>query len=192
MVDPGGITPAMLNMTDGVIALRPLRLDDAAHIWLAIQESRAALQQWLPTAGRVASADELRAYAAMAQQDLSAGIAYDFAVQDAPDGYLLGGIGLTQINRHHRFANLYYWIRTSRTRQGIACRAIRLAARFGLEVLGLQRVEIVVELGNIASMRAAEKAGARREAMLRNRLVNNGRAVDAAMFSLIPSDLTDW
>ena len=80
---------------------------------------------------------------------------------------LLGGCGLSQINRNHRFANLYYWVRTSRTRQGVARRAIRLAARFGIESLGLQRVEVVVQVGNVASMRAAEGAGAQREGVLR-------------------------
>jgi RimJ/RimL family protein N-acetyltransferase len=63
-----------------------------------------------------------------------------------------------------------YWIRTSRTREGAATEAIRLLADFGFATLGLVRVEIVVALGNFSSQRAAEKAGAYREGLLRNRI----------------------
>ena len=46
-----------------------------------------------------------------------------------------------------------------------------------------------VNLDNVASLRVAEKVGAIREGILRNRLVNADRADDAVMFSLIPNDL---
>jgi RimJ/RimL family protein N-acetyltransferase len=55
-------------------------------------------------------------------------------------------------------------------------------ARFG-------RAEIVVETGNVASRRAAEKAGARFECVARNRLFKRGGWVDAAMYALVPEDV---
>jgi RimJ/RimL family protein N-acetyltransferase len=58
---------------------------------------------------------------------------------------------------------------------------------FGFATLGLIRIEIVVAVGNFGSQRAAEKAGAYREGLLRNRIVQRGEARDAYMFSLIPS-----
>jgi len=58
---------------------------------------------------------------------------------------LLGGCGLTNPNRRHQFANLYYWVRNSAARQGVAPAAVRLAARFAFAELRLQRVEIVVD-----------------------------------------------
>jgi ribosomal-protein-serine acetyltransferase len=85
----------------------------------------------------------------------------------------------------HRFANLGYWIRTSRTREGAAREAIRLLVDFGFATLGLVRIEIVVAVGNISSQRAAEKTGAYREGLLRNRITHRREALDAYMFSLV-------
>jgi RimJ/RimL family protein N-acetyltransferase len=50
-------------------------------------------------------------------------------------------------------------------------------------------VEIVMSVDNTASRRAAEKAGARLEGMLHNRIYLHGIAHDAFMFSLVPADL---
>ena len=50
------------------------------------------------------------------------------------------------------------------------------------------RLEIVCALGSEASQRVAEKAGAVREGVLRDRLVLHDRPCDAVMYSLIRSD----
>jgi len=86
--------------------------------------------------------------------------------------------------------NLGYWVRTTAAGRGIATQAARLMARFAFEQVGLHRVEIVAAIPNIASQRVAEKTGAVREGVLRNRLLIRGVSQDAMLFSLIPSDLS--
>jgi ribosomal-protein-serine acetyltransferase len=103
---------------------------------------------------------------------------------------LLGGVGLNFINRVHQVGNLGYWVRTSAAGQGIATSAARGMARYGFEEVGLHRIEILAAVPNIASQRVAEKAGAVREAVLRNRLLIGGKSQDAVMFSLIPEDIS--
>ena len=113
---------------------------------------------------------------------------YSFVITDARTGALLGSVGLNCIRRAHRFANLGYWVRSGQAGRGAATAATRLTARFGFEELGLTRIEIVAAAGNIASQRVAEKAGAKKEALLRNRLIVGGRPHDAVMYSLVPAD----
>ena len=60
-------------------------------------------------------------------------------------------------------------------------RLTRLLAEFGW----LIRLELVIEPQNTASQRVAEKAGAKREGLLRNRLTINGKSRDAWMYSFI-------
>jgi len=67
-----------------------------------------------------------------------------------------------------------------------ASSAARLCARFSIQELGLQRIEILVATGNIASQRVAVKSGTAREGALRNRLNYHGRFHDAVVFSFIP------
>ena len=93
------------------------------------------------------------------------------------------------INKADSFANLGYWVRTSKTRQGIATIATRLVARFGFDELKLNRIEIVVATDNIASLRVATKVGAMREGLMRRRTVVRDRTYDAVMFSLISEDI---
>lgn len=62
-------------------------------------------------------------------------------------------------------------------------------AQFAFEELKYSRLEIVVATGNMSSLRVAEKAGARREGVLRNRLILHGKLHDAVMHSLVPEDL---
>jgi RimJ/RimL family protein N-acetyltransferase len=114
---------------------------------------------------------------------------YNFVVEDRRDGTFLGGVGLNTIVWAHGYANLGYWVRSSCAGRGVATVAALLAASFGFTKLALQRIEIVAAVGNVASQRVAERAGAKREGVLRNRLLLHGRAVDAVMYSLIPADL---
>jgi RimJ/RimL family protein N-acetyltransferase len=58
---------------------------------------------------------------------------------------------LNAVNRVHGFANLGYWVRTRKTRHGVATLAVRMAARFSFETLGLNRVELLVPTANIPS-----------------------------------------
>jgi len=85
-------------------------------------------------------------------------------------------------------ANMAYWVRASRAGEGIATIAANLVARYSFEKLGLHRIEIVVSKENAASLRIAEKLGAVREGLLRNRLQVQGSPCDAYMHSLIPKD----
>ncbi|KAL6894236.1 hypothetical protein ACP4OV_008334 [Aristida adscensionis] len=73
--------------------------------------------------------------------------------------------------------------------RGVATAAVRraVAAAFG-EVEGLRRVEALVDVANPASQRVLEKAGFRREAVLRKYAVLKGAVRDMVMFSFIDTD----
>lgn len=93
---------------------------------------------------------------------------------------------LNHIQRQAGFCNLGYWVRQSREGQGAASSVVRELARFGFEQLRLNRIEIVVAVGNEASLRVARKCGAVEEGVLRNRVVMGGQPMPAHMLSLIP------
>ena len=175
-------------LCDDLIAIRPWRAADAKAAFDAILESKAETAVWLADVSRVASVAEVEGYVVHATEEWTSESSYNFVIVDARDTTFLGSCGLTQVNRRHLFANLFYWVRTGQTGRGVASRAARLTARFGCEVLGLQRIEVVVEVDNIASLRAAAKAGAVHEGVLRNRLNSRGAARNAVMFSFIPGD----
>ena len=112
----------------------------------------------------------------------------NFKITDPKDGSLVGMCGFRIDNENHR-ANLGYWIRTSKTGQGVATAATVLLAKWGFRVVQLRRIEITVATGNQRSQRVAEKSGAHREGVLRNLLYMHDRSHDAVMYSLIPGDI---
>ncbi len=175
--------------SDERLLIRPYRRSDVEALYEAVRESISEVEQWLPWCHPEYTRAESEAWIAERSEAWLSGEAYDFGIFDARSTELWGGCGLNYINRDHQLANLGYWVRTSCTGRGIASDAVRLLAHFGFEELRLTRIEIVVVEANKPSLRVAEKVGATREGVLRNRLVLHDRALDAVMFSLIPGDL---
>ncbi len=169
--------------------LRRYRMEDEDALFEAVRESIPELAEWMFWCHPGYSKDESRAWLERRDAEWEQGSSYDYAMVDAESGRLLGGCGLNAVNKLYRMANLGYWVRTGAARRGVATAAARALAELGFQELGLTRIEIVVATGNAASQRVAEKVGAVREGVLRNRLQVANRLQDAVMFSMVPGDL---
>lgn len=170
--------------------LRPYRAEDTDALYEAVRESMNDLTRWMTSwCHEGYTIDESRAFIMSRDEARAKEVEYSFGIFDAQTLAYMGGVGLNHFVPEYLYANLGYWVRTSCAGRGVAPRAALLAARFGFEELGLQRIEIVAAVENIASQRAAEKTGALREGVLRKRLLLHGQAVDAVMYSLVAEDV---
>jgi ribosomal-protein-serine acetyltransferase len=176
-------------LSDGKVSLRPYQAGDADDVYMAVRESLTELSLWMPWAHPYYSLKESRHWLKGKPSEWKHGIAYDFAIRDGRDGVYLGGCGINRIDRENRVANLGYWIRSARTGQGLAVAATLLLARWGFKELGLNRIEILVATENERSLRVAEKTGARREGIMRNRISLPDRVHDGVMFALVPGEV---
>ena len=174
---------------DGIL-LRPYCPEDAAHMYEAVTESVQEARKWLPWCHAGYTLEESENWIKLCGENWDKGAAYEFAVFDSRTGRYLGGCGLNHIDPAYKTANLGFWVRTSQTKHGVATTAAVLLVRFGLTELHLNRIEIIAAVENSKSQRVAEKAGAKREGILRNRIPLDGRAHDAVVFSFIPQDLS--
>jgi ribosomal-protein-serine acetyltransferase len=175
-----------LQLTDEGLLLRPFRLTDSEQLSCAVQESLKELKPWMSWATDGYDERAAREYITIARARWEEHTFYGFAMVRGDD--LLGACTLSSIHPIYHFCNLGYWVRSSCQGQGIAGRAAKLVARFAFEHLGLIRVEIVIAVGNHASLRVAEKIGAHYEGILLNRMVVGKSIYDAHMYSLLPSD----
>jgi ribosomal-protein-serine acetyltransferase len=178
-----------VELTDGKIILRPYHSGDTKATYKAIWESLAEISTWLPFAHKDYSIKETRDWVKQRPKDWKKGHSYEFVILDAKDRMIIGGCGLNRVDKENRRANLGYWVRTNRTGEGVATAATLLLAKWGFEALKLVRIEILVATGNERSLRVAEKAGARREGTLRNRINIHDRMHDAVMYSLVPGEV---
>jgi ribosomal-protein-serine acetyltransferase len=168
----------------GICSLRTYDLSDAESLSEAAHESVAEVSLWLPWCReqyRNTDAAEWISSRALLRAE---GREYHFAIVGI-GGELLGGCGISQINRIHKFGNVGYWVRTSATGRGVATEAVRRLAEFAFQNTDLVRLEIVCAAGNERSGRVAVRAGAIREGVLRKRLLLRGRPVDATMYGLV-------
>ena len=171
-------------------ALRPYQADDVLPLCEAASESVADIYPWMPWCHPGYTIEDSRSWIE-SRLDAWGKPDYDFVIVERTTARFLGAVGLNQINRVHDFANLGYWVRSSAAGRGIAVLAVRLCARFGFDELQLHRLEIVVDIDNRRSQRVAEKAGATREGLARQRCKTGTTYRDACMFSLLSVDLGD-
>jgi ribosomal-protein-serine acetyltransferase len=176
-----------VSLTDGKILLRPYRKDDVETQYRATLMSLKELMDWMPWAHTGYDISETKIWLKKCAEDWKNGTAYNFIICDIASAEVIGGCGL-QLNKIDNWANLGYWVRSDRTGQGIAVAATKLLAKWGFDVLKMNRLEIHVAVDNQRSLRVAEKSGAKREGILRNRMMLNGKAHDAVMHSLIPGE----
>jgi ribosomal-protein-serine acetyltransferase len=173
----------------GSVGISPFRASDKVALFDAVRESANEICTWMVWCRPDYSLADSASFISSCNADWKQGRRYSFVIFDPSDGFFLGSVGLSGICPAHKFANVGYWVRTGMTRRGVASAALRLAARFAFERIGLQRLEIVMPAENRASVRVAEKAGADFEGVMRDRLVLGGKAHDALLYSLVRGDL---
>jgi RimJ/RimL family protein N-acetyltransferase len=175
--------------SDGRIALRRYVPEDIDALYAAVDESRAVIGRWMPWCHAAYGREDAAHWVNTREQAWAEGNELSMLIVDAASGSLLGSSGLNQFNRINGFANLGYWVRASAQRQGVASAAARLVASYAFGSVGLDRVEILAAVDNVASQRTAERVGAHFEGICRNRLKQFGGVADAALYALIPADL---
>ncbi|HEY3050188.1 MAG TPA: GNAT family protein [Gaiellaceae bacterium] len=123
-----------------------------------------------------------------AEEQWRSGSGAPFVIADAAGERPLGLLNL-QFGADEEVAGLAVSVFPEARGRGIASRALRLGATWGLRELGLRRVFAEAAADNEASIRAIEKAGFQREGVLRAHCKTHGRRHDCVMFSLLPEDV---
>jgi ribosomal-protein-serine acetyltransferase len=130
------------HLTHDGLVLRPFEEADADAFAHAARTSVDTVGAWMPWCTPDYTPADALFWFDLCRESVVNGTAHDLGVFDASTGELLGGAGLNQINSLHRMANLGYWVRSSKQRQGIARRCVSALTALGFQTLGLQRIEM--------------------------------------------------
>jgi ribosomal-protein-alanine N-acetyltransferase len=98
--------------------------------------------------------------------------------------------GYTRWNQDNCLAVLGYDLARRHWRQGLMSEAVAAVLRLGFEQMRLHRVEATVIAGNTASAALLNRAGFRREGVLRERVLKRGVFRDVWMFGMARADWT--
>ncbi len=180
--------PDVEVLTDGRLRLRRVDPEDVDPLLAAVQESLDELMVWMPWAHPDYSRDDACWFVCSSWLNWHSGTAFEFVIERAEDGLLVGMCGLNGVTASDGRGNLGYWVRSSHTRQGICTDAARLVARFGLGQLGMSRIRLFHAVGNLGSQRVAEKVGFVLEGVQRQRITLHMTKHDTKLYSLVSLD----
>jgi RimJ/RimL family protein N-acetyltransferase len=192
--DYPAVTPALPSapppLGDGAIVLRPYAETDVPDLVKACSDPET--QRWLfmlPTPYTASDGREFLAQAATGWEQEHAAF---YCIADAASDRLLGGIALHADESWAGVAEIGYHVAPWARRRGVATAAARLVAHWGLEVLGLARVQILADTRNAGSCAVATGLGFTCEGLRRSDHGREGDLGDHAVFSLLAGDPHPW
>ena len=111
-----------------------------------------------------------------------------WAIHDERNRHI-GFTGIHNIDWRHRCANSGIVIgEKGAWGQGYATDTMRVRTKFAFETLNLHRVESEACTENVASQKALEKTGYKREGIFRKRVWNEGRWQDTIRYAILDED----
>jgi len=173
-------------LSDGTIALREKTEADVPALVSAVQDPL------IPRYTRVPSPygeRQAREFLVEQRRRREEGIELSLLVVDAENDDLLGSVG-ARVDRENERAEIGYWVAREARGRGVASSAVVLLGTWLFGALELARLQIHTEVDNVASQRVAERAGFRREGVLRSYELIEGRPIDVVMFAALPGELT--
>jgi RimJ/RimL family protein N-acetyltransferase len=133
-----------------------------------------------------------RAWVDRQREARAAGTKLTLAITRAGEDVALGNVNLVGFSDDGRQASLGYWLVPAARGHGLALGAARLLSGWGLERLGLTRIELAILPGNAPSRRLAERLGAAPEGIRQASHQAEGRAWDTAIYALHPPPGAGW
>jgi RimJ/RimL family protein N-acetyltransferase len=181
------VPPPEQALSDGVVTLRRWDAGDVPALIRAIDgdpEISSFLELIPQPYGEAEATAWVAAAAAMWREQTGS----PFAVLVGDE--VAGGAGITWLDRGDGVGDVGYWLRREARGRGYTTRAVRLLARWAFD-LGCERLQIRADTENAVSIRVAERAGFRREGVMRSIRFNPrlGRRMNFALYSLLPDEL---
>ena len=172
------------DLHDGDLYLRPL---EKRHVepMAALAEDDDVLRHTFVRAPF--TSDDAVAWVARYVEGWGDGARAGFAIEDESRSFL-GFCALVSIDGARKEAEIGYITTREARGRGIGTRMLRLITCWALEELGLERVELRIDVENPASARMAEKAGFQHEGTLRNVYFKDDRRIDLMIYSRLKDE----
>ena len=175
-------------LSDGVITLRPLRLEDAPAFTDAVHESLEALLPWMPWAHDepLPFEQKLRGVRRFRGKfDLQED--YVYGIFNPEETRLIGGTGLhTRLG--DRQLEIGYWIHKDFINKGLVTESTAALVKVAFEVIHVHRIEIHCDPGNQASASIPRKLGFTHEGTLRQKTPFLDRWSDSMVWGLLEEE----
>ena len=166
-----------------VVDVRPVTRSDAAELIHANVESRDYHAPWVQPFTDAAGFEDWFG-------GLATGASISLLARHGLSGGIVGVFNLSQVFlKGFRNAYLGYYGMIGFARRGLMTEALRLAARYAFDEIGLHRLEANIQPANLASIALAMRVGFRKEGFSPRYLQVNGEWRDHERWALLVDDL---
>lgn len=166
------------------LGLRPLEANDAAELY-ALVKANPDLEEWMPWAEKQDLAATER-FIAAAEKQLQGNDGFQAAI--APDGPIIGVVGVHSIDWVNRNTSIGYWLTAEARGKGVMTTAVRALIDHAFSEWNLHRIEIHCAPENDRSRAIPERLGFREEATLRETELVGGRYLDSVVYGLLAGE----
>jgi len=161
--------------------LRLIQPADADFILQGLSDERVTQYYAVHYHTPEAVQEQMRFYENLLAQGTGAWWAFSLAGQQE----LIGACGLNSIAPEHRKGEIGFWLLPDYWGAGYVAEAARAVLGYAFEQMQLNRIEAIVEDGNIQSEKLLEKLGFSFEGRLRESEIKGGRYIDLLYYSIL-------
>jgi RimJ/RimL family protein N-acetyltransferase len=179
-----------VTLTTDRLVLRPFAAEDVDAVAAACTDPEIA--RWIPIPVPYRREDAVEFVENVSTAGWRDDTMYNFGVFTREGGTLVGSMGLVRIallRATERQAELGFWTAEEQRGMGYTVEAARAVIGWAFADLGVERLEWVATVGNVASRAVAERLGFVMEGTQRGKIVHRGVRRDAWAAALLP---TDW
>jgi RimJ/RimL family protein N-acetyltransferase len=181
---PGYSISGRGQLTDGVVSLRPLGVEDTEDTY-RLRALPEVIATSVPPTPR--DRDTVGRDCARAEANWLAGERASFTIRDTATSAYAGEIGLYYWERGTQQAMIGYSLVREWRGRGYASRAARLVTGWAFDTVGVARIIAGTAPENLGSQRVLESAGFVREGYQRSRLPGpDGTRIDDILYALLP------
>lgn len=168
---------------DNGVQLRSLVATDAPAFHQAISSNQAHLDRWLRWSSGICTLADATAFIADFTRKEAAGDGFHLGLW--VDGQLAGGSVCWYIHRHHRNAEVGYWLDAAHVGRGLATAAAGAVIDHLFTEEELHRIEMQCAVDNRASRAVAERLGLTLEGTRRDSHWITDRFRDHAVYGIL-------
>jgi ribosomal-protein-alanine N-acetyltransferase len=171
-----------MNLQTARLTLRPLAATDAAHYHAMLSDAETMRFWDVPEITDFETTIEILAGQLF---DVASRSALYWAIERTTDQTFVGTCDISDINHHHRRADIGFIIARPYWRMGYATEAMQAVIAHGKTHLKLQRLSARTHLGNTRSVALLKKLGFQQEGVLFSYIERNNERRDCPIFGLL-------
>ncbi|MBX9831296.1 GNAT family N-acetyltransferase [Candidatus Babeliales bacterium] len=170
------------------LLLRKPCIEDSRAVNAGVEESFDELHQFMPWARQRQTLQETELFIEQAVTNWivqkSEEPWFPIFIFDRTTQEFIGATGYHHIEWESMCLHIGYWIRTSKSGQGLMTEAVNALTRYAVEELGMRRVAITCDIKNIRSQKVAQRLGFALEATLKaDRVMVDDQISDTLVFA---------